>query len=406
MLYVIMALAGFAAGAGVLFSLLNKRWHAAQDKAVEAERQMAEASRVIAERTLVERDSESLRIERAAFDAKFVAYSDLDRENRLIKGGLLNISTTVRKLQADHRLQEDAQRLLNERGHALADRYLADVEQWVTRSVTANNYAACKQRLVKGIEWVREIGYSVSAEKERSLLEKLKADFEFEVRRQAEREEQAKIKAQIREEQQREREVQREMERLERERATIEATLAAALAQTQGQHAAQIDELRKRLAEAESRQRAVSQAQITRAGHIYVISNIGSFGDNVYKIGMTRRLDPDDRIKELGDASVPFPFDVHMMISCQDAPRLESALHREFHQHRVNKVNPRKEYFKVELADIRKFVETHHGEVQFVADAEALEYKQSLTISEEDQEYIEQVFEAQSAKSGQTEVDD
>ena len=79
---------------------------------------------------------------------------------------------------------------------------------------------------------------------------------------------------------------------------------------------------------------------------MYVLSNIGSFGEGVYKIGMTRRLEPQDRVRELGDASVPFPFDVHMMISCDDAPSLENALHRESHKQRVNKVNFRKEFFR------------------------------------------------------------
>jgi len=84
---------------------------------------------------------------------------------------------------------------------------------------------------------------------------------------------------------------------------------------------------------------------------------------------------------ELGDASVPFPFDVHMMIWCPDAPALETALHHEFHKHRVNKVNPRKKFFRLELADIKKFVERRQGDVRFTADAEALEYRQSLEMS-------------------------
>src|SRR6185503_7667311 len=114
------------------------------------------------------------------------------------------------------------------------------------------------------------------------------------------------------------------------------------------------------------------------------ISNIGSFGEGIYKIGMTRRLEPKERIWELCSASVPFPFDIHMMISCTDAPSLENALHRAFFKQRINKANPRKEFFRVGLQEIHKIVTENHGEVEYVADAEALEYRQSISMSEED----------------------
>ncbi len=91
-----------------------------------------------------------------------------------------------------------------------------------------------------------------------------------------------------------------------------------------------------RLAEAHAnKERAISRAQLTKSGHIYIISSIGSFGDQVFKIGMTRRLEPLDRVKELGDASVPFPFDVHAMIFSENAPEMESKLHRHFDHSRI-----------------------------------------------------------------------
>jgi len=148
------------------------------------------------------------------------------------------------------------------------------------------------------------------------------------------------------------------------------------------------------LAEAESKERAISQAQLTKAGFVYVISNIGSFSEGVFKIGMTRRLEPLDRVRELGDASVPFPFDVHMMISCQNAPALEIALHRVLVRQQVNRTNPRKEFFRTDIATIVKIVKENHGEVEYVADAEALQYRQSEAMSDEDAEFIEHVFEA------------
>ncbi|MFZ5829218.1 MAG: GIY-YIG nuclease family protein, partial [Planctomycetota bacterium] len=147
--------------------------------------------------------------------------------------------------------------------------------------------------------------------------------------------------------------------------------------------------------EAEERaQRAISQAQLTKAGHVYVISNIGSFGKGVYKIGMTRRHVPQERVTELGDASVPFPFDVHMMISCDDAPALENALHRELHAQRVNKVNFRKEYFRADFEAIRRVVEAQHGTVEYRAEPAAEEYWESMNMSAEDFEFVERTIES------------
>ena len=286
-----------------------------------------------------------------------------------------------------------AQQDLDERSNLLAARYLKDNVKWIGSSLNPNNYVTCKQRLQDVIKRCRSIGFNNSAADEATLLADLKGEYEKVVRAALEREEQARIRAQIRDEKMREREIQRELQRLDREREAIKAALDRALAEARNQHSDEVDRLTARLAEAEARsQRAVSQAQLTKAGHVYVISNIGSFGENIFKIGMTRRLEPMDRVCELGDASVPFPFDVHMMIAADDAPTLENAIHRKLHKLRINKVNPRREFFKIDIASISAIVKEHHGEVEYVADAEALQYRQSLTISDEDQEFIEQVY--------------
>jgi hypothetical protein len=121
-------------------------------------------------------------------------------------------------------------------------------------------------------------------------------------------------------------------------------------------------------------------AQQTKTGHVYVISNVGSFGTDVLKIGLTRRLEPLDRIRELGDASVPFEFDVHAMILSDDAPALEHALHRHFIASQVNKVNPRKEFFRVSLKTIREEIEKLGIQASWTMAAGATEYKQSQAI--------------------------
>ena len=141
---------------------------------------------------------------------------------------------------------------------------------------------------------------------------------------------------------------------------------------------AKITELEARIAEAQrNKERAKSMAEQTRRGHVYIISNIGSFGNNIYKIGMTRRLDPMDRIRELGNASVPFPFDVHAIIFSEDAPSLERELHRAFEQKRVNKINPRKEFFNVTLQEIEKLVRKNGSNIEFIKTAEAKDYRET-----------------------------
>jgi hypothetical protein len=123
-------------------------------------------------------------------------------------------------------------------------------------------------------------------------------------------------------------------------------------------------------------------AQKTRTGHVYVISNIGSFGENVYKVGLTRRLEPLDRIKELGDASVPFEFDVHSLIPSEDAPALERELHKRLVRMQVNKVNPRKEFFRLTLQEIRQELEGMGIQARWTMAAECREYKETLSIEQ------------------------
>ena len=121
-------------------------------------------------------------------------------------------------------------------------------------------------------------------------------------------------------------------------------------------------------------------AQQTKAGHVYIISNIGSFGDDVYKIGMTRRLEPMDRVKELGDASVPFEFDVHGIIFSENAPELENRLHKEFNHKRVNMVNNKKEFFNVNIHEIEKIVKKYNEKIELTKLAEANQYRESIIL--------------------------
>ena len=130
-------------------------------------------------------------------------------------------------------------------------------------------------------------------------------------------------------------------------------------------------------------ERARSMAQMTKSGYVYVISNIGSFGDVVVKIGLTRRVNPDDRVRELGDASVPFRFDTHAMIYSEDAPALETALHQEFSDRRVNAANMRKEFFRVSLEEVEDAVRRLAPGADFFRDREAQEWHETLARREQ-----------------------
>ncbi len=219
-------------------------------------------------------------------------------------------------------------------------------------------------------------------------LQELHLAHEYEERLQKDKEEQRLIKERMRDEEIARREIEKARLQAEKEETQYQEALVRAREEAERavgeQHdklAAKVDELERLLAEAHTnKERAMARAQMTRSGHVYVISNIGSFGEEVFKIGMTRRLDPFERIRELGDASVPFEFDVHAVIFSDDAPTLESTLHSEFDGRRINLVNERKEFFGVSIHDIAQAVKKCHGDIQITLAAEARDYRKTLAM--------------------------
>ncbi|WP_245483120.1 DUF4041 domain-containing protein, partial [Mesorhizobium sp. M7A.F.Ca.CA.001.12.2.1] len=157
----------------------------------------------------------------------------------------------------------------------------------------------------------------------------------------------------------------------------------------------QIKLLEQDLAAAHAKvERAQAMAEKTRSGYVYIISNIGSFGGDVVKIGLTRRLDPLDRVRELGDASVPFVFDTHAIIYSDDAPTLERALHGEFEPTRVNAQNYRKEFFRTSLDDVEAAVKRLAPNAPFFKDIEAQEYHETLSRRRQALELVEHAEQA------------
>jgi hypothetical protein len=258
--------------------------------------------------------------------------------------------------------------------------------------VTWNNVTKMEERIRKAFAAINALGVvhqvKITDKYLQLCLDELRLTHEYEQKKQDEKEEQRQIREQMREEER----VQKEYERAQREAALerdkAEKALAQARAELQkatGDHLEAIQEkvreLEQKVVEAQAKQdRAVSMAQITKMGHVYVISNIGSFGEGVFKIGLTRRLEPEDRIRELGGASVPFGFDTHAMVFSEDAPALESAFHREFSSRRLNLVNTRKEYFRVSLDEIEAFSRTQGVKINFTKLAEARHYRESEAL--------------------------
>lgn len=224
-------------------------------------------------------------------------------------------------------------------------------------------------------------------------LEELQLTFEYRAKKQEEKEEQREIRAQMAEERKAQAEIDRAIREAEEEERRVQKALDKArkemaeklekmTAEQALKYQDKIDALQDALTEAELKgQKALSMAQQTKRGHVYVISNIGSFGENVFKIGMTRRLDPYDRVDELGSASVPFLFDVHAMIHSDDAPFLENSLHQHFNERRTNLVNKRKEFFNVSLEEIKAAVfDVAGNDVDFIETASAQHYYETLAI--------------------------
>lgn len=258
--------------------------------------------------------------------------------------------------------------------------------------VTWNNATKMEERIAKAFDAINQLGgvmqVSIAPKYRELKLEELRLEHELEEKKRALAEEQRRIREQMRDEERAQREAEKAQSEAEAEESRFQKALDKArveLAKSKGEEHqrlnAKLVELEQKLAEAHAKTvRAKSMAELTKVGYVYVLSNVGSFGEDVYKIGMTRRLDPMDRVKELGDASVPFPFDVHAMVYSEDAPALEHELHQQFADRSVNLVNLRKEFFQVGLGEVETYVKKRGFTISFTKIAEAREYRESLEM--------------------------
>lgn len=222
-------------------------------------------------------------------------------------------------------------------------------------------------------------------------LDELRLAHEYQLKKQEEKEEAKRAREELREQQKLEQEIRAAREKIAKERKHFSAAIRDIQARLEKSEdnddrlllLSKIAELEANKALLDNEEKAIDyREQNAKAGYVYVISNIGAFGEGVYKIGMTRRLEPMDRIDELGDASVPFWFDVHAMIFSENAPALEAKLHERFSSGRLNKVNGRKEFFRADLSEIESVIRSNFDAVvEITHEASAEQYRESLRMA-------------------------
>lgn len=261
-------------------------------------------------------------------------------------------------------------------------------------NVKFNNIDNSKKRIKKSFEQLNKMNSRMQIRLKTSYL-KLKLDelnlaHEYALKKQEEKEAQKEERERLREEAKLRKEIEEARKAAEKEKTHYQNALQKLLSQLEKspddvELIKKKDELEKQLgAIAENLKEIDYREANKRAGYVYIISNIGSFGENVYKIGMTRRLEPMDRVNELGDASVPFNFDVHAMIFSDDAPALETALHKAFENKKVNMINTRREFFAVTLDEIKTVIKANFDKtVDFVNLPEAEQYRKTLMLKKQ-----------------------
>ena len=283
------------------------------------------------------------------------------------------------------KMVSDTQKLLLRAFNTECDELVAKVKY--------TNFDASLNKIYKSAEAISKLGtimhISINSNYLDLKIKELRLAFEYQQKKQEEKEAQKAARAEMREAARLQKEIEAQRKKIEKEQTHYQTAYDHLLHQIeQNPGNADLlkkkDELENQLNDIDKAMKDIDYREANqRAGYVYVISNIGAFGPNVYKIGMTRRLDPQDRVDELGDASVPFNFDVHAMIFSDDAPALEAALHRAFEDRKLNMVNTRREFFNVTLDEIKEVVKKNFDKtVEFIDVPDAEQYRISQKMRE------------------------
>lgn len=314
-----------------------------------------------------------------------------NQQKQLIKSGNAvsgNMSWTVNGSQSQgNKMVRDMQKLLLRAFNSECDEIIDNVKY--------NNIGASEKRITASCDAISKLGSMmhivITKPYYDSKIQELHLAFEYQQKKQEEKEALKEARAEMREAAKLQKEINEQRKKVEKEQAHYKNALLQVLKQINSSEMPSKDliekksELEKQLGEIEITIKDLDYREANqRAGYVYIISNIGAFGENIYKIGMTRRLDPQERVDELGDASVPFNFDVHAMIFSDDAPSLENALHKAFEDRKVNMVNQRREFFNVTLDEIKEVIRQNYDKtVEFIDIPDAQQYRETQKIKHE-----------------------
>lgn len=383
---------------------------AIENKKAEIQRQINGAQHELAdiERSIASRKAELVELDEKILLQHFALYEPTynfinsaeykaaleqirERQKEMLKNGTAasgNLNWTVNGSAVQGR------KMVNDTQKLLLRAFNGECE-YVTWKVKYNNFDSCRKRIENSYEAIQKLGRTmdirISAEYLRLKIEELRLALEYQLMKEREHEAQRELRERQREEAALRKEMEEVRRKIEKEQAHFEKALETARHQLAVANESDRNAIQIKVAELEQQAAAIQKNLETldyreanqKAGYVYIISNIGAFGENIYKIGMTRRLEPQERIDELSGASVPFKFDVHAMIFTEDAPKLEAALHKAFETRKLNLVNPRREFFKVTLEEIEAVVKANFDKsVDFIRVADATQFRESEKLRE------------------------
>ncbi len=372
----------------------NNRINNLNSKALELERQIAQKKN-----KLIFLDDEIVVQEFGLYTPQFDFASALDYKEELanirtLQKDLIKNKTAVTGAK-DWTVNGDkakGQKMVSDTQKLLLRAFNTECDEIISK-VKYTNFDASLNRIHKSAETISELGTIVSISITPKYLDakvkELRLAFEYQQKKQEEKEAAKAAREEQREQAKIQRELEEQQRKIEKEQTHYQTAYEKIMSQLE-QKPDDLDllnkksELEDKLSDIDKALTDIDYRQANmKAGYVYVISNIGAFGENVYKIGMTRRLDPQERVDELGDASVPFRFDVHAMIFSDDAPALETALHHAFEDKKLNMVNQRREFFNVTLDEIKKVVQENYDKtVEFVDIPDAEQYRISKKMRE------------------------
>lgn len=314
------------------------------------------------------------------------------RQKELIKNELAvtgNLNWTVNNNAAKgKKMVRDMQKLLIRAFNSECDELIDKVK--------FNSFDTAVKRMSASRDNISKLGtimsVSITTDYYNAKYEELCLALEYRKKKQDEKEEQKEIRARMREEAKLQKEIEEARKKVQKEQSHYENALEKINEQIATAREDELQalndkksEILRQLGEIEKAIKDIDYREANaKAGYVYIISNIGSFGEDVYKIGMTRRLEPMERVDELSDASVPFNFDVHAMIFSENAPALEAALHKAFENKKLNMINRRREFFNVTLDEIEEVVKNNYDKtVDFIRIPDAEQYRESIKIKQE-----------------------